>query len=608
MKYFKEILKYAIPYKSYIFLNVFFNILYAFFSALSFVSMIPMLNILFGTTPKITTRPVYQGFSSIENYLTNTINYELNIALDENPLDALIFSIFLILSLFFLKNLFNYLALFFITFLRNGVLKDLRNDLYSKILELPIGYFKKRKKGDIISKLSADVIEIQTSFLSILEVLVREPLTIIFTLIMMIKVNIDLTFFALAFIPASGLLISIIGKSLKKRSDRVQKEQGEFLSIVEETLSGLNIIKAFFAEKQFFNKFSNSTDRFFYFNNNLINRQNLASPLSEFLGIIVIGFLLWYGGKLVLIENTLQASVFMSFMLLAYNILTPAKAISKASYAISKGNSAAERILSLMNATNYISDKTSNIELDQLNNEIHFKNISFSFGEKKVINKIELKIKKGSKVAIVGESGSGKTTLINLLNRFYDVESGEILIDGVNIKKISKQSLRNSIGLVTQEPVLFNDTVINNISLGKEKHNFDEIISAAKTSNAHNFIVKLKEKYNTNIGDGGGKLSGGQKQRISIARAVLKDPQILLMDEATSSLDSVSEKMVQDAIEKLSKNRTTIIVAHRLNTIQKADLIVVMENGTIIQTGTHKKLISINGKYKQLVEMQTFQK
>ncbi len=608
MKYFKEILKYAIPYKSYIFLNVFFNILYAFFSALSFVSMIPMLNILFGTTPKITTRPVYQGFSSIENYLTNTINYELNIALDENPLDALIFSIFLILSLFFLKNLFNYLALFFITFLRNGVLKDLRNDLYSKILELPIGYFKKRKKGDIISKLSADVLEIQTSFLSILEVLVREPLTIIFTLIMMIKVNIDLTLFALAFIPASGLLISIIGKSLKKRSDRVQKEQGEFLSIVEETLSGLNIIKAFFAEKQFFNKFSNSTDRFFYFNNNLINRQNLASPLSEFLGIIVIGFLLWYGGKLVLIENTLQASVFMSFMLLAYNILTPAKAISKASYAISKGNSAAERILSLMNAPNYISDKTSNIELDQLKNEIHLKNISFSFGEKKVINKIELKIKKGSKVAIVGESGSGKTTLINLLNRFYDVESGEILIDGVNIKKISKQSLRNSIGLVTQEPVLFNDTVINNISLGKEKHNFDEIISAAKTSNAHNFIVKLKEKYNTNIGDGGGKLSGGQKQRISIARAVLKDPQILLMDEATSSLDSVSEKMVQDAIEKLSKNRTTIIVAHRLNTIQKADLIVVMENGTIIQTGTHKKLISINGKYKQLVEMQTFQK
>ena len=326
------------------------------------------------------------------------------------------------------------------------------------------------------------------------------------------------------------------------------------------------------------------------------------------MGIIVIGCLLWYGGKLVLIENTLQASVFMSFMLLAYNILTPAKAISKASYAISKGNSAAERILSLLNAFNYISNQNSNVELDQFKNEIHFKNISFSFGEKKVINNINLKIRKGSKVAIVGESGSGKTTLINLLNRFYDVDSGEILIDGVNIKKISKRSLRSSIGLVTQEPILFNDTVINNISLGKEKHNLDEIISAAKTSNAHNFIVKLKQKYNTNIGDGGGKLSGGQKQRISIARAVLKEPQILLMDEATSSLDSVSEKMVQDAIEKLSKNRTTIIVAHRLNTIQKADLIVVMENGTIIQTGTHKKLISINGKYKQLVEMQTFQK
>ena len=606
MKYFKEVLKYAIPYKSYVFLNIFFNILYAFFSALSFVSMIPMLNILFGTTPKITKKPAYEGFSSLENYLSNKINYELNFVLEKNPLDALIISIFLILSLFFLKNLFNYLALFFITFLRNGILKDLRNDLYSKVLALPIGYFKKRKKGDTISKLTADVIEIQTSFLSILEVLVREPLTIIFTLIMMIKVNINLTLFALAFIPVSGLLISIIGKSLKKQSDRVQKEQGEFLSIIEETLSGLNIIKAFFAEKQFFNKFSSSTNRFFYFNNNLINRQNLASPLSEFLGIIVIGCLLWYGGKLVLIENTLQASVFMSFMLLAYNILTPAKAISKASYAISKGNSAAERVLSLMNAFNHISNKNSDIELDHFQNEIHFKNISFSFGEKKVINKIDLKIRKGDNVAIVGESGSGKTTLINLLNRFYDVESGEILIDGINIKKISKQSLRNSIGLVTQEPILFNDTVNNNISLGKEKYNFDKIVSAAKTSNAHDFIVKLKEKYNTNIGDGGGKLSGGQKQRISIARAVIKEPQILLMDEATSSLDSVSEKMVQDAIEKLSKNRTTLVVAHRLNTIQKADLIVVMENGKIIQTGTHKKLLSTKGKYKQLVEMQTF--
>ena len=606
MKYFKEILKYASPYKLHISLNIFFNILYAFFSALSFVSMIPMLNILFGTTPKITKKPIYEGFSSLENYLSNKINYELNIVLDKNPLDALIISIFLILSLFFLKNLFNYLALFFITFLRNGILKDLRNDLYSKILELPIEYFKKRKKGDTISKLSADVIEIQTSFLSILEVLVREPLTIIFTIIMMIKVNFNLTFFALAFIPASGLLISIIGKSLKKQSDKVQKEQGEFLSIIEETLSGLNIIKAFFAEKTFFNKFSNSTNRFFHFNNNLINRQNFASPLSEFLGIIVIGSLLWYGGKLVLIENTLQASVFMSFMLLAYNILTPAKAISKASYAISKGNSAAERILSLMNAFNHISNENDSFELEHFQNEIHFKNISFSFGEKKVIDKIDLQIKKGSKVAIVGESGSGKTTLINLLNRFYDVESGEILIDGINIKKISKRSLRNSIGLVTQDPILFNDTVNNNISLGRKEHNSKEIISAAKTSNAHKFIIKMKEKYDTNIGDGGGKLSGGQKQRISIARAVLKNPQILLMDEATSSLDSVSEKMVQDAIERLSKNRTTIIVAHRLNTIQKADLIVVMENGAIIQTGTHKKLLSIKGKYKQLVEMQTF--
>ena len=604
MTYFKKIFSYAKPYRWYIGLYIFFNIFYAFFSAVSFIAMIPMLNVLFGKTPQIDTKPAYKGMATMSDYLMDRMNYEVSMAVNENPLHALSLSIGLILILFFLKNLSNYFALFFITFLRNGVLKDLRNDLYHKIIELPIAFFSEKKKGDTIARITADVLEIQYSFLSMLEIIIREPLTIVFTLILMFKIDVNLSLFVLVFIPFSGLIISTIGKALKRQSDKVQKEQGDFLSIIEETLGGLSIVKAFFAEAQFYQKFSSSTRRFFNYNNKLINRQNLASPLSEFLGIGIIGALLWYGGKMVLIDQTLEGTVFLSFMLLAYNILTPAKSISKAAYTIKKGNAAAERVLELLETENHIKEATHPIRVSNFTDKIAFTNIDFAYEKKGLLKAFNLNVKKGQMVALVGESGSGKTTLANLLNRFYDVQSGEITIDGVNIKNIAKENLRQLVGIVTQEAILFNDTVAKNICLGKPLATEAEMIEAAKIANAHEFILSLPQGYHTNIGDRGGKLSGGQKQRLSIARAILKNPAILVLDEATSALDSASEKLVQEALDKLMKNRTSLVIAHRLSTIQQADLIVVMDQGKIIEQGNHNTLMEKNGAYTALVNLQ----
>ncbi len=604
MTYFKQIFAFAKPYYHFIALNIVFNIFYALFSALSFVAMIPMLDVLFGQTQKITSPPQYSGLSELDDYLIQKLNYILSSAMEKDPLNGLLLSIGLILVLFFLKNIFNYFALFFMTFLRNGVLKDLRNQMYEKILDLPIGFFSEKKKGDTIARLTSDVLEIQHSFLSIIEILVREPLTIIFTLAMMFNINAKLSLFVLLFIPLSGLIISQIGKALKKQSDKVQKEQGYFLSIIEETLSGLAVIKAFYAEKQFNERFNASTQRYFHFNNKLINRQKLASPLSEFLGIGVIGALLWYGGKMVLVDQSLSGTVFISFMLLAYNILTPAKNISKAAYTIKKGDAAAERILGLLHTPITISEVEQPKTLQNFTQQISFENIDFSYSKKPLLTQFNLSIEKGTTVALVGESGSGKTTLANLLNRFYDPNKGTITIDGIDIKQLSKQNLRSLIGIVTQDPILFNDTVANNLKLGRPHASDEEMIAAAKVANAHQFIEQLPNGYETNIGDGGGKLSGGQKQRLSIARAVLKDPVILVLDEATSALDSSSEKLVQDALEKLMKNRTSLVIAHRLSTIQKANRIVVMDAGKILETGSHKTLMEAQGAYAKLVELQ----
>ena len=606
MEYFKKILRFAKPYRKYGFLNIFFNILYALFSALSFAALIPMLDVLFKPEKKVLVEPVYEGMGQLKDYLQDYINFRVNAFSGDDEMKGLVLVIGLVLILFLLKNFFNYLAMYFITFLRNGVLKDIRNKMYAKIVDLPISYYSEKRKGDVIARITSDVLEIQHSFLSILELIVREPLTILFTIVIMFGISTKLTLFVFIFIPIAGMIISRIGKSLKKKSDRVQREQGQFLSIVEETLGGLRVIKAFNSESRFYKTFTTSTNRFFNFSNKLLNRQNLASPTGEFLGILVIGVLLWFGGKMVLIDKTLDASSFIAYMGLAYNILTPAKAISKASFGVKKGNSAAERVLEILETENPIVEKKEAVVKRTFDEGIDITNVSFKYENEYVLKKFNLKVPKGKTVALVGQSGSGKSTIANLMTRFYDVNEGEIKIDGIDIREFTKKSLRNLMGLVTQDSILFNDTVKNNIGLGKEEATEEEIIEAAKIANAHDFISELPQGYNTNIGDSGNKLSGGQKQRLSIARAVLKNPPIMILDEATSALDTESERLVQDALEKMMQNRTSIVIAHRLSTIQNADTIVVLQKGEIVEQGSHAQLMDKDGVYKKLVTMQSF--
>ncbi|MFS4492170.1 ABC transporter ATP-binding protein [Maribacter sp. 2308TA10-17] len=605
MDYFKKILRFAKPYSKYGYLNIFFNILYALFSALSFAALIPMLNVLFGKDKPITKLPEFTSIGGTKDYIMDYLGYHVTQYAGDDKMKGLVLVIGLILILFLLKNLFNYLAMYFITFLRNGVLKDIRNQMYEKITELPISYYSEKRKGDVIARITSDVLEIQHSFLSVLELIVREPLTILFTILIMFGISGKLTLFVFIFIPIAGSIISWIGKSLKKQSDNVQKEQGQFLSIVEETLGGLRVVKAFNAESKFYKTFSNSTKRFFDFSNSLLNRQNLASPTGEFLGILVIGVLLWFGGKMVIVDETLDAADFIAYMGLAYNILTPAKSISKASYGVKKGNAAAERVLEILETKNPISEIENAIDKSDFDSQIELKNISFKYEDDYVLKDFNLKVPKGHAVALVGQSGSGKSTIANLATRFYDVNDGTIEIDGINIKDMTKKSLRYLMGLVTQDSILFNDSVKNNIGLGKENASEEEIIEAAKIANAHEFITELPEGYNTNIGDSGNKLSGGQKQRLSIARAVLKNPPIMILDEATSALDTESERLVQDALEKMMRNRTSIVIAHRLSTIQNANTIVVLQKGEIVEQGSHEELLAKNGTYKKLVDMQS---
>ena len=605
MNYFLKILRFGLPYKRFAFLNILFNILYALFSALAYVAMIPMMQILFGTTPKTKVAPTYEGIGQIKNYLEGFFNYKITQYLEQDSGKALLFVIGMIISLFFLKNIFNYLAMYFITFLRNGVLMDLRNELYQKTTSLPLYFFSEKKKGDLMARISSDVLELKHSFLSILELIVRDPLTIIFSLIIMFSFSVKLTLFVLIFIPLSGAVISQIGKSLKRKSDSVQKEQGEFMSLLEETLGGIKIIKAFNGQNTFIKKFKYSTQRFFDFSNKLLNRQNLASPVSEFLGIIVISVLLWYGGKMVLIDQTLNGAIFLSYLGLAYNILTPAKGISKAYYNIKKGDAAALRVLEILEAKDDMEDVANAKDIQTLEKEIRFDNISFSYDQNKVLEGFSLQIKKGQTIALIGPSGSGKTTVANLLNRFFDIQKGNLTLDGTPINIVKKKSLYQLTGMVNQDTILFNDSVKNNIALGNPKATQKEIEEAAKVANASEFIEKLDQGYDTLIGEGGNKLSGGQKQRLSIARAILKDPDILILDEATSALDTASEKLVQEALENLMKNRTSLVIAHRLSTIQKADMIVVLNQGKIVETGSHKELITQNSTYKKLVELQS---
>ena len=603
--YFNRIFRYTLPYKRFFLLNIFTNIFYALFGTLSMISLFPMLKVIFNQTESLTTAPIWAGIGDIGNYAEAYLNYFVTIKKAEGNNDVLIFMVSIIIVTFLLKNLFNYLSMFFITFLKNGVIKDFRNEIYNKIVKLSMSYYSEKKKGDIVARISSDVLEIDNSFLSIFELIIKEPLMILFTLISMYIISPELTGFVIIFIPISAIFISVVGKSLKRQSLKVQKEQGLFISLVDETLNGLKIVKIFNAENAFSRKFTESTKRLYKFSNSVINRKNLAGPLSEFLGICSITVILWYGGMMVLKENSLDASTFLVYLGLAYNILTPAKSLSKASYKIRKAYGAAERVFQVLDDNRFIKSNEDNTPLKDFNTSINFNNVSFRYESEDVIKNLSLKIKKGETVALVGQSGSGKSTIANLISRFYDISEGEITVDGKNIKEVNLKSLRKLIGLVTQDSILFNDSIKNNLLIGKENATDQEIIQALKIANAWEFVKELPETIESNIGDSGNKLSGGQKQRLSIARAVLKNPPIMILDEATSALDSESESLVQIALDNVMKNKTSLVIAHRLSTIQNADNILVLDKGKVIQTGKHKDLMDKGGIYANLVHMQT---
>ena len=603
--YFNRIFSYAWIFRKYFVLNIFSNVFYAFFGTLSMISLFPMLKVLFNQTEQLTSPPVWSGISDLANYSENYLNYFVTLKKAEGNNDVLIFMVGLIVITFLLKNIFNYMSMFFITYLRNGVVKNIRNDIYKSIIKLSLSYYSEKKRGDIVARISSDVQELDHSFLSIFELIVKDPLMVLFTLLSMFLISPKLSIFVIVFIPICGFVISLVGKSLRRKSLKVQKEQGQFISLVDETLSGMKILKIFNAEEKFQKKFTNSTIRFYKFSNSVLNRKNLASPLSEFLGITAIAGVLWVGGMMVLKENSLDASAFIVYLGLAYNILTPAKSLSRATYKVKKATAAAERIFDVIDNDTIISENKNALEINSFDHNIEIKNMSFSYENDIVINNLNLTIPKGSSVALVGQSGSGKSTLANLICRFYDTQKGEIRFDNTDIKNLKKESLRKMIGLVTQDSILFNDTIKNNLLIAKEDATNDEIINCLKVANAWEFVKKLPKKIDTNIGDSGNKLSGGQKQRLSIARAVLKNPPILVLDEATSALDSESEKLVQTALDNLMKDKTSIVIAHRLSTIQNSEKIIVLDKGQIIESGKHKELMKKDGVYSNLVKMQS---
>lgn len=604
----KKIIPFALHYKRDVTLNIIFNVLYALFSTLLMVSLMPTLDVIFDKGERVLIKPIYTGIANIKDYGVDYLNYTItSVSNEHGKQNALLLVIGIVLITALLKNLFNYLASRHVTALRNGVLRDLRQKLYHKIIHLPVSYYSDQRKGDVMARMLGDVGEVQNSFFQILELIVREPLTIVFSIVAMFAISAKLTLFVFLFIPISGFIISRIGKSLKSKSQRAQQESGVFISTLDETLTGLKVVKGFNAENIFIQKFNDSINRLLKLSNSISNKNNLASPMSEFLGIMTIGTLLWYGGKLVLVDQTLSSTAFITYIALAYTILTPAKAISKASYQVKSGLAAAERVFVLLEQENTITDKPDAIEKTSFDNKITIENINFAYAEENVLKNFSLDVPKGKTVALVGQSGSGKSTIANLLTRFYDVQEGNISIDGINIKDMNMHSLRGLMGLVTQDSILFNETIKNNLLIGKPNATDEEIIEALKVANAYEFVKDLPNGIETNIGDAGGKLSGGQKQRLSIARAVLKNPPIMILDEATSALDTESEKFVQVALENMMQNRTSIVIAHRLSTIQKADKIVVMQKGEIVEQGTHDELLAKNGTYSKLVMMQSFE-
>jgi ABC-type multidrug transport system fused ATPase/permease subunit len=600
----KQLFQYIKNYKRYVALNIVCNILMVLFNIVSIPMLIPFLQILLGQAIPPIQKPDFQwNIDAIKNYF----NWYLGdlIAQSNSKEQALIFVCGVLILSFFFKNLFRYLAMFFMTPLRNGVVRDIRKALFEKILRLPLSYFSDERKGDLISRVSNDVLEVEWSILNVMETMVREPLLIIGAVGLMIYISPALTLFVIVLLVFTAVIIGGIGRTLKKDSAETQRKMGDLMSILDETLGGMRIIKGFNAENYQKEKFSKENNGFRKAMTRGLRKRDLSSPLTEFLGITVVCILIWFGFKQVE-ANALSPASFIAFLYAFFTVIDPAKAFSSAYYHVQRGKAALDRINFILDAEEVIKDNPEGRPLSIFKEKIEYRNVDFYYNEedKVILRNINLTIKKGKVVALVGASGAGKSTLADLLPRFYDVSEGEIWIDGLNIKDLRLNNLRNMMGIVTQEAVLFNDTIYNNIVFGLENITEQQVIAAAKAANAHEFIENSEEKYQTNIGDRGNKLSGGQRQRLTIARALLRNPEILILDEATSALDSESEKLVQSALAELMKNRTAIVIAHRLSTVQHADEIIVMRQGQIIERGTHESLLVLNGEYRKLVELQ----
>ena len=599
------------PYKKYVFLSLLFNLLTTFFSLFSFAAIIPLLNMLFKTSQAVKTYQTWtwdDKFKVIVDGIQNNVSFSIQRFIENvGPSAALLYIGLFLVVMTALKVGTAYLGAHFLIPIRTGVLRDLRNQLYKKIISLPIGFFTAERKGDIMSRMTGDVNEVEASIMSSLEMVFKNPIMILIYLGVMFAMSWELTLFVLVLLPFSGYLIGKIGKSLKRRSTEGQEQTGELLSQIEETLGGLRVVKAFNAEHKLEARFSLLNEKTRKTFTRLNRRYNLAHPVSELLGTIVIAILLWFGGVLILgHRSSIDAAQFIYYIVIFYSIIAPSKDLSKASYSIQKGMASLERVDMILMSENTIKDPEEPQIIHTFSDKIEFRNLGFKYETDWVLRNINLIVPKGKTVALVGQSGSGKSTLVDLLPRYYDAVEGEILMDGVNIKNYKVHDIRSQMGNVNQEAILFNDTFFNNIAFGVESATLEQVIEAAKIANAHDFISATENGYETSIGDRGSKLSGGQRQRVSIARAILKNPPILILDEATSALDTESEKLVQDALENLMLNRTTLVVAHRLSTIKRADEICVMHEGKIVERGKHDDLVAMDGYYKKLCDMQSF--